>query len=395
MGNSFPMPWKKTDPMNERLRFVLTVRERKSTFRSLCAAFGVAPKTGYKWLHLFDEHGASGLQDRPRRPHGNSRAILAEVGARLVALREKHATWGPRKLIAWLEAHEGEGGWPAPSTVGELLKRRGLVSPRKRLRHQHPRTEPLRHADKPNAVWAMDFKGWFRLGDGARCDPLTVTDAFSRYLICCKAGRFFGDEVGRDVWTALVRAFREHGMPAAIRVDNGQPWVAPKGSLGITQLAVKILKADIALERIDPGKPQQNGRHERFHLTLQQETARPPSQDMNAQQLRFNAFQREYNEERPHEALRQRPPGSVYVRSRREFPSRLRAPEYPPWYEVHTAGPWGNVRFRGTSYFQCSPLENERVGFVEVEEGCFEVYFCKLLLGRIHSAHPELGLIAA
>jgi putative transposase len=381
--------------MSERLRFVLTAEERRSSFASLCTAFGVAPKTGYKWVHQFEVAGAEGLQDRSRRPQGNSRAVSSEVGARLVALRNKHPTWGPKKLVAWLEAYEGGRNWPAPSTVGELLKRHGLVFPRERRRHQHPRTDPLRHADKPNAVWAMDFKGWFRLGDGARCDPLTVTDAFSRYLICCKAGRFFGDEVGKNVWLALVRAFHEYGMPVAIRVDNGQPWVAPKGSLGITRLAVKILKAEIALERIDPGKPQQNGRHERFHLTLQQETAQPPSENMQAQQLRFDSFQREYNEERPHEALKQRPPRSVYVRSRREFPGRLHTPEYPHWYEVHTAGPKGNVRFRGTSYFFSSPLENERVGFVEVEEGCFEVYFCKLLLGRIHTAHPELGLIAA
>jgi transposase InsO family protein len=389
------MPWTQIDPMSERLRFVLALRKHRSTFSSLCTVFGVAPKTGYKWLHQFEASGVAGLQDRSRRPKSNGRAISAAVGKRLVELRHAHPTWGPKKLIAWLETHEAGREWPAASTAGELLKRRGLVSARKRLRHQHPRTEPLQHADKPNAVWAMDFKGWFRLGDGVRCDPLTITDAFSRYLICCKAGRFFGDEVGRDVWIALVRAFRDYGMPGAIRVDNGQPWVAPKGSLGITKLAVKILKADIALERIDPGKPQQNGRHERFHLTLQQETARPPSQDMQAQQLRFNAFQREYNEERPHEALQQCPPRSVYVRSRREFPGRLHAPEYPHWYEVHTGGPWGNVRFRGTSYFFSSPLEKERVGFVEVEEGCFEVYFCKLLLGRIHTAHPELGLIAA
>jgi transposase InsO family protein len=381
--------------MSERLRFVLMAEEGRSSFTSLCTAFGVAPKTGYKWVHQFEASGAEGLQDRSRRPQGNCRAVSSEVGARLVALRNKHPTWGPKKLVAWLEAHEGGRDWPAPSTVGELLKRRGLVSPRERRRHQHPRTNPLRHADKPNAVWAMDFKGWFRLGDGARCDPLTVTDAFSRYLICCKAGRFFGDEVGKNVWLALVRAFHEYGMPMAIRVDNSQPWVAPKGSLGITRLAVKILKADIALERIDPGKPQQNGRHERFHLTLQQETAQPPSENMQAQQIRFDSFQREYNEERPHEALKQRPPRTVYVRSRREFPGRLHAPEYPHWYEVHTAGPHGNVRFRGTSYFFSSPLENERVGFVEVEERCFEVYFCKLLLRRIHTAHPELGLIAA
>jgi transposase InsO family protein len=389
------MPWAKTDPMSERLQFVLAQRKHRSTFGSLCAAFGVAPKTGYKWLRQFEASGVAGLQDRSRRPRSNSRAISTAVGERLVELRRVHPTWGPKKLVAWLEANQCGLDVPAPSTVGELLKRHGLVNSRKRVRHQHPRTEPLRHADKPNAVWAMDFKGWFRLGDGARCDPLTITDAFSRYLICCKAGRFFGDEVGRDVWWALVRAFREYGMPAAIRVDNSQPWVAPKGSLGLTQLAVKILKADIALERIRPAKPQDNGRHERFHLTLKQETAQPPSETMPAQQDRFDLFQREYNNERPHEALQQRPPAKVYVRSRRAFPSRLSEPEYPTWYFTITMSAGGFVRLRGTTYFISTALEGERVGFVEVEEGCFEVYFCKLLLGRIHTAHPELGLIAA
>jgi transposase InsO family protein len=274
------MPWAQTDPMAERLRFVAALRRRKTSFRSLCAAFGVAPKTGYKWLHQFDAAGPAGLQDRSRRPKSNSRAISTAVGERLVELRHAHPTWGPKKLVAWLGTHEPGWDVPAASTVGELLKRRGLVTARMRSRYQRRQAEPLKHADKPNAVWAMDFKGWFRLGDGTRCDPLTVTDAFSRYLLCCRAGTAVGDTVAIDVWDALVRLFREHGMPWAIRVDNGQPWAAPKGNLGITKLAVKIIKTGITLERIEPGKPQQNGRHERFHLTLQQETARPPSRNM-------------------------------------------------------------------------------------------------------------------
>jgi putative transposase len=387
------MPWAETDAMAERLRFVMALRKRKCSFRSLCAAFGVAPKTGYKWLHHFDAAGPAGLQDHPRRPKSNSRAISPAVGERLVELRHEHPTWGPKKLVAWLKTHER---WdvPAASSVGELLKRRGLVAPRTRSRYQRRQTEPLRHADKPNAVWAMDFKGWFRLGDGTRCDPLTVSDAHSRYLLGCKAGTAVGDTVASDVWNALLRLFREYGMPGAIRVDNGQPWAAPKGNLGITKLAVRIIKADITLERIEPGKPQQNGRHERFHLTLQQETARPPSRTMRAQQLRFDTFRREYNEERPHEALQQRPPAAVYVASSRPFPNRIDDPDYPSWYEVLTPRSWGHVTFRGSDYFISSALHGERVGLVEVEEGCFEVYFRNLLLGRIHSAHPELGLVA-
>lgn len=389
------MPWAQTDAMSERLRFVAAARKHRSTFTSLCAAFGVAPKTGYKWLQQFDAAGPAGLQDRSRRPKGNSRSVAIAVAERLVQLRRDNPTWGPKKLVALLEDLEPTWDVPAASTVGELLKRRGLVSPRKRLRHQPPRTEPLRHATEPNAVWSMDFKGWFRLGDGTRCDPLTITDAFSRYLICCQAGSAGGETAAHEVWTALVRAFRENGMPAAIRVDNGQPWAAPKGAIGITRLAVWILKAEIALERIDPGKPQQNGRHERFHLTLQQETARPPAQTMRAQQVRFDSFKRKYNDVRPHEALKQQPPSRLYVPSRRLFPDRLAEPEYPSWYEVLTPAIGGSVPFRGSKWFISTALSRERVGAVEVEEGCFELYFGKLKLGRIHVAHPELGLIAA
>jgi putative transposase len=389
------MPWAQTDTMSERLRFVRALLKRKTSFKSLCAAFGVAPKTGYKWLHQFGAAGPAGLEDRSRRPKSNSRAIPSKVAERLVQLRLAEPTYGPKKLVAWLEANEPGWDLPAPSTIGELLKRRGLVTPRKRLRHQSPLRDPLRHATKPNSVWSMDFMGFFRLGDGTRCDTLTIADAFSRYLICCDAGTAVGDKVSKNVWDALVEAFVEHGMPDAMRVDNGQPWVAPKGSLGITTLSVKIMKVGIHLERTRPGKPQDNGRHERIHLTLQQETTRPPAHTMRKQQLRFNSFQRKYNEERPHEALNQRPPAKLYVASRRKFPKRIEHPEYPHWFEVVTPGRYGQVSFRGSSYFLSTALGGERVGFSEFEEGCFAVYFGEVLLCRIHAAHPELGLIAA
>ncbi len=390
------MPWAETDPMNERLHFINAYFKRSSTFRSLCAAFGVAPKTGYKWLHQFEELGAPGLRDRSRRPKSNPRTVADDIGDRLQALRLEHPTWGPKKLVAWLEANEAGWKLPAPSTVGELLKKRGLVKPRGRWRHQRPRTEPLRHADAPNVLWAMDHKGWFRLGDGNRCDPLTITDAFSRYLICCQVGSKLGDDrLTRDVWSALVEAFQEYGIPNAIRVDNGVPWVAPNGEVGISALAVKIMKVGVALERIRPGKPQENGRHERFHLTLHRETASPPCLNMRAQQRRFDAFRHEYNHVRPHEALEQRTPSSVYVPSPRPFPTRVEDPEYPRWYEVAKPAKGGFVTFHGERYFISTVLAGERVGFVEVEESCFEVYFGRLLLGRIHTGHPELGFIAA
>jgi transposase InsO family protein len=388
------MPWAQTDPMSERLRFVSAARKNKSTFRGLCAAFGIAPKTGYKWLHQFEVAGPEGLQDRSRRPKSNSRAISPAVAERLVQLRLANPTYGPKKLVALLERNEPTWDVPASSTVGELLQRRGLVVPRKGRHRARPGTGPLSHADKPNAVWAMDFKGWFRLCDGTRCEPLTITDAFSRYLLCCRAGTV-GPGISRTVWAELERLFREYGMPFAMRFDNGQPWATPKGEIGITTLAVKLLKSGITLERIDPGKPYQNGRHERFHLTLKQETAQPPQPTIRAQQRRFDSFRTEYNHHRPHEALGQRVPGDVYVASRRRFPDRIPDPEYPPFFDVVTPRSWGRLVFRGAQYFTCTPLAGERVGLVEIEEDCFEVYFCNHLLGRIHTAHPELGLVTA
>jgi transposase InsO family protein len=381
--------------MKERLQFIAAVHKKASTFGSVCAAFGIVPKTGYKWLHQFESVGVIGLQDRSRRPRGNSRAIAAHVADRLLELRRENPTYGPKKLVVLLAVDEPAWDVPAPSTVGELLKRQGLVTARKKRLRRYPRTEPLRHADKPNAVWSMDFKGWFRLGDGTRCDPLTVTDAFSRYLLCCRSGTLGDGGRRHDVWAELVRTFREHGLPNAMRVDNGQPWSSPKGDLGITKLAVRILKIGVAIERIDAGKPHQNGRHERFHLTLHQETARQPEKNMRAQQRRFDAFRREYNERRPHEALQQRTPHAIYVRSARVFPNRIREPEYPRCYEVLVPNRWGYVFFRGSNYFISKAVRDELLGFVEVEEGCFDVYFCKLLLGRIHTAHPDLGLIPA
>jgi transposase InsO family protein len=380
--------------MSERLRFVIAARKNKSTFRGLCAAFGVAPKTGYKWLHQFEAAGPAGLQDRSRRPKGNSRAISDHVAERLVELRRAHPTYGPKKLVPLLEQAEPAWDVPALSTVGELLKRRGLVGPRKRRHRARPGTHPLSHATAPNAVWAMDFKGWFRLPDGSRCEPLTITDAFSRYLLCCRAA-IFGPGISRLVWAELETLFRERGIPVAMRFDNGQPWATPKGELGITRLTVKLLRLGITLERIDPGRPYQNGRHERFHLTLEQETAQPPQANMRAQQRRFDAFLQEYNHRRPHEALRQRVPAALYRDSLRRPPKRLPDPEYPSFFEVVTGMAGGRIVFRGTKYFLSTPLIGERVGFVEVEEGCFAVYFCNHLLGRIHTAHPELGLVAA
>lgn len=387
------MPWTRTDPVQERALFVGAVNQDRASFSSVCATFGVSRRTGYKWWNLFQREGVKGLEDRSRRPLRNNRAIDPKLADRFEALRREHPTWGPRKLVGWFELNEPGESYPAASTVGALLKRRGLVkSPPEfgRRWRDIPRTAPLRHATSSNLVWSMDFKGWFRLGDRTRCDPFTLTDNFSRYLLCCQAN---GNQLHSTVWKALSKAFREFGMPEAIRFDNGQPWSAPCGSLHLTTLSSKILRLGIELERIGRGKPQENGRHERFHLTLQNETTRPPARTLAAQQRRFLAFRKEYNEDRPHEALGQRPPATVYRCSDRRFPSKLPEPEYPSGCTKHRVATTGRIRFEGQEYFVSTALDGQYVGLFEIEEGCYEVWYCSEPLGRLHREHPKLGLI--
>lgn len=390
------MPWKRTDPVKERVNFVGAARLNRTTFSSLAALFGIAPKTGYKWVARFEREGVTGLGEKSRRPHSNSRAISPVIAERILRLRRDHPTWGPRKLVVWLSENEPQLAWPAPSTVGDLLRARGYIKKpledRRRFFDTDLVRSPLSHATTPNAVWSMDFKGWFRLGDRTRCDPYTVTDNYSRYLLCCEGLDDWGSEY---VWAALAKTFQRFGIPVAVRFDNGQPWRAPKGQLHLTSFSAKLLKLGIALESITPGKPQENGRHERFHLTLQQDTTRPPAKDLRAQRARFKAFQKEFNHERPHEALGMRTPASAYVASTREMPDKLPVPVYPKEFEVCPVNASGFIRFRGETYFVSTAIKREPVGILEIEEGCFELRFCAELLGRFHRQHPELGLIPA
>ena len=236
----------------------------------------------------------------------------------------------------------------------------------------------------------MDFKGWFRLRDRSRCDPLTISDNFSRYLLCCEAnGNQLHTTVERDLWAT----FDKFGLPDAIRVDNGQPWSAPCGELQLTTLSVKILRLDVAVERIERGKPQQNGRHERMHLTVEQETVEPPAASLRAQNFRFGRFLAEFNNVRPHEALGQRTPASVYKPSVRSLPSKLPEPTYPSDYKTHRVNIGGRVSFMKQQIFISTALDKQVIGTFEVAEGCYEVRFCSELLGHVNLAHLELGLV--
>ena len=279
-------------------------------------------------------------------------------------------------MVAWLGDHRAGLAIPAPSTAGDILKRHGMVRPRKRGRHTPPWTDPLSGCNAPNETWSVDFKGWFRTGDRRRCDPLTVEDGYTRFLLGCDAFRHPGRLPTRK---SLERLFREYGLPATIRTDNGPPF-ASVAVAGLSKLSVWWIKLGITPERIPPGRPDQNGRHERMHRTLKEETASPPKATLRAQQRAFDIFRREYNEERPHEALGQKPPASLYQPSQRSYPRRIPEVSYPDDMQVRRVRSKGEIKWRGKRLFLSEALIGELVGIRREGERHHSVYFGPLKL---------------
>ena len=285
------MGWTETCAVEERMRFMVAVEKGEESFAAICRRFDVSRRIGYKWLARFEEEGVAGLLDHSRAPLHHPQAIAPKVAERCLEVRRAHPTWGPVKVRAYLERAAPKTAWPAASTIGELFDREGLTVRRKLRRRSPPSSAPFAHCEAANDVWCIDFKGWFLTGDGKRCEPLTITDAHSRYLLRCQVlSRTDTDHV----WPVLDAAFREFGLPRYMRSDNGSPF-ASRGAGGLSQLSVKLIKAGVTPERIAPGKPQQNGRHERMHLTLLQDVANPPAHSMREQLKRLRSFQQLYN----------------------------------------------------------------------------------------------------
>ena len=371
------MPWKESTVVEERKAFVEEFLKQEESFSELCRRHGISRQTGYKWVARYEGLGLAGLEDLSRAPGESPQAMSEEVVTALVGLREAHPRWGPRKLRAYLQQHRGEEHWPATSSIGELLKREGLVKARGKRRRTPAYAAPLAHAGAPNQVWCADYKGWFTLGDGQRCDPLTITDAHSRYLLRCQPVAKTDTLRARAVFEA---AFREWGMPEAIRTDNGAPF-ASGGPAGLSRLSMWWIRLGIRPERIEPGRPDQNGRHERMHQTLKQETASPPAANLRQQQRWLQNFQKEYNEERPHEALNYQTPTSVYVPSRRVYPARLPEPEFPQGCTVRSICRRGQMQWAGERVFVSRVLAGELVGLRPIEEDLYEIYYGPVFLG--------------
>jgi putative transposase len=372
------MPFKETCVLDETMRFVVACAEGEESMAALCRAFGISRQWGYELMRRYRLEGVAGLEPRSRAPHRPGQAMASEIADAIIALRYTHPSWGPKKLRAVLMRRAPETAWPAPSSMGDLLRRVGLVRARRRRRVPLPLSQPFAPVRAANDLWCIDFKGWFRTGDGQRCDPLTLTDADSRYLLACRAMA----PITAEVDAVTEAAFREYGLPLAIRSDNGSPF-AGNGAGGLTRLAVKWLKLGIRLERIDPGSPQQNGRHERMHGTLKNETARPPAETLAAQQRRFDRFRSVYNHERPHEALGQETPASRYQSSPRSYPERIEEPQYDADHAVRRVRSNGEIKWGGDRIFVSEALVGETVGVGETEEGNWLVRFADQPIGLI------------
>jgi transposase InsO family protein len=368
------MPWARTDWMSERVKFVAAYLEFEASFSDLCLDFGISRKTGYKWVRRYEAEGPPALQERSRAPHSHPNAVSPDLVQAILTIRSRHPRWGPRKVKVVLGRQRPRAVLPGASTIGDILKRHGLVRPRRRVRRSSPYADRLRQYDAPNAVWCADFKGHFQLGggrEGERCHPLTISDGFSRYLLRCRALR---RPLHRCVRRVFESAFCEYGLPRAIRTDNGPPFstLAPGG---LSKLSVWWIRLGIRSERIMPGRPEQNGRHERMHRTLKAETAKPPRWSFSAQQRAFDRFLIEYNEERPHEALGQEVPASRYRPSLRSYPDPLPEPEYPNHFETRVAYPNGVISFGTTQWYVSNCLAGERVGLEPCDDGRWRVHF--------------------
>jgi transposase InsO family protein len=366
--------------MDERVKFIAEYLKEESTISDLCRAYGISRPTAYKWIERYEEEGPVGLEDRSRAPHHHPNAVPAKQEAQIVAFREKHRSWGPGKLLANIRPEHPEWDtWPAASTVGEIVKRHGLVVPRRRRDKAKPTPGPLTPYEEVNNVWCADFKGWFRTGDGTRCDPLTISDGHSRYFLRCQV--MVGPRL--EAVQALFEAtFREYGLPRVIRTDNGAPF-ASTGLGGLTRLSVWWIRLGVEPERIRPGNPQENGRHERLHRTLKEEAITPPRATPRAQQRAFDRFREEYNHVRPHEALGQRPPGEIYEPSPRPFPARILEIEYPSDMVLRKVKSQGDIAWKGGRAFLSETLAGQIVGLRQIDEDSWSIHFARLELAEL------------
>lgn len=384
------MPWQEMRVMDQRVRFASAVSSGLYTMTALCAAYGISRKTGYKWAERYRREGVDGLKNRSRAPHSCPHRTEERCSEALVAERTRHPRWGPRKLLEILKPQHPDWDWPAASTAGDLLKRHGLVEPRRRRRRPPRASKPAVESAGPNDLWTADYKGEFRMGNRRLCYPLTVADQHSRYLLACDGKT----SVRRDGTRATFqRLFVEYGLPRRILTDGGLPFAGPRSPRRLSKLSVWWILLGIEPVVTQPGHPEQNGCHERMHRTLKDETARPPAASMRAQQRAFNAFRAEYNEIRPHESLGMRPPATLYTSSARPFPKKTPQIEYPGHWEIRRVSRSGEFAWRGKMLYVTATLAGLDIGLHETDDAIWSLAFGTLLIGRYDERTKKLSLL--
>lgn len=378
------MPWKENVIVDERLRFIGRLLDGDG-MSELCRQFGISRKTGYKFLDRYRQMGLCGMADRSRRPKRYANQLPLQIEKEILKIKREKPSWGAPKIRHILKKKYPEVKTPAKSTVHCILDRNGLVHRKKRRRFRSEGT-PLAPAQNPNDLWCADYKGEFTMGNSRYCYPLTITDFKSRYLLACEAL-----ESNAEVYAFQVfeRAFKEHGLPRAIRTDNGVPFASPSALFGLSKLSVWWLRLGILIERIKPGNPQENGRHERMHLTLKKEATKPPGENLLQQQERFDRFINEFNTERPHQALDMQCPEEVYARSVRNYRG-LPPVSYPFHDRTITVTCCGRICIRGKKVNLSQVFAGQDVGVKEVGDGIWLVSFMEYDLGYFDEENKKL-----
>ena len=383
------MPWKECSVMDERMRFVVRLLDGDA-MTDVCRDFGISRKTGYKIFNRYKEHGGEALSDRSRRPVRYANQLPPQIESLIVTLKREKPHWGARKIRELLIRRVASDiRVPSQSTIHAVLHRNGLVKGMRRPR-PHAEGTPLSAGLAPNELWCVDFKGEFKLGNGHYCYPLTATDHAARYLLLCESMASTAEAMAI---TAFEQLFRERGLPAAIRSDNGVPFASPNGLYQLSKLSVWWLRLGIGIERIQPGNPQQNGRHERMHRTLKNEATRPPGMNLLQQQARFDVFKDEFNNERPHEALGMKTPAEVYTASRRPYTGELPELSYPFHDRDVVITACGRLCLHRKKVNISTVLAGQRVGIKEVDEGIWIVSFMQYDLGFVDLEQKTLQTI--
>lgn len=373
------MPWKEICAMDQRVQFIADWLSGDYTKSALCDAYGISRPTGDKWIKRYDLFGVDGLKEFSRAPLTHPNQIPDVIRQRIVDTKLVHQSWGPKKVMDLLRTKEPQEIWPVDSTAGEILKRAGLVRTRRRRRRVAPYTEPFGTCDRPNRVWSADFKGDFALSGGKRCYPLTISDNYSRYLLQCRGLSRTTYQAVRP-WFEWV--FRDMGLPEAIRTDNGAPF-ASLAVGGLSALSKWFIQLGIRPERIRPGRPDQNGRHERMHRTLKAAAVEPGRYALVGQQQRFDIFVDEYNNLRSHESLARKTPASYYSPSERAYPAKLKPVEYDDAVTIRSVRHNGEIKWKGRLMYVSEVLAKEPVGLTQVDNDLWELRYSFHLLGHL------------